>query len=125
LSVYASPRAYDASEAAQQSGFASQSFIPSGLISPAGEPVDPPEPHALVAGHVREAEERRNSVTGNPFSWALVETIGGTFDAVIDPELVATPLQPGNVVTGWFWLSGRLMLDEKPKPGWRQRLIGR
>jgi hypothetical protein len=31
----------------------------------------------LIAGHVVDAEERRNAVTGEPFWWALVETIGG------------------------------------------------
>ena len=38
------------------------SFIPSGLVSPSGEPVTPPEPHALIAGHVLEADTRANAV---------------------------------------------------------------
>jgi hypothetical protein len=121
VSVYASKDAYDDSQAAQHMNFASQSFIPSGLFSPAGEPVDPPEPHALFAGHVLEAVERRNAVTGQPFWWALVETIGGTYDVVIDPALLPALPQPGNVLSGWFWLSGRLHTEKKPRARWFQR----
>ena len=108
LSVYESTAAYDAAAAAQGLPFGSRSFIPSGLISPGGEPVTPPEPHALIAGHVVEAAERRNAVTGDPFWWALLETVGGTFDVVIDPSILSAPVRPGNVLSGWFWLSGRL-----------------
>ena len=80
LTVYDSQQAYDAAQAAQGLPFESRSFIPSGLISPSGEPVTPPESHALIAGQVIEAAERQNAVTGQPFWWALVDTVGGTFD---------------------------------------------
>ena len=76
------------------------------------------EPHALFVGHIVETEERRNTVTGNPFRWALVDTLGGTFDVVIDPELLPDPPRVGNILSGWFWLSGRLRLDDTPK-GWK------
>ena len=118
VTLYPSKPAYDAAQAAQGLSFASQSFIPSGLMSPAGNPVDPPEPHALFVGHVIEAEERRNAVTGRPFWWALVETLGGTFDVVIDPELLHEQPRPGHVLSGWFWLSGRLQTDAPPGTGW-------
>lgn len=108
LSVYASLAAYEAAQAAEGQAFPSRSFIPSGLIAPDGSPVDPPEPHALFVGHVVEGGRRRNSLSGLPFNWALVETIGGTFDVVIDPELLADPPSRGNILSGWFWLSGRL-----------------
>ncbi|MSO30360.1 MAG: hypothetical protein EXQ48_05360 [Acidobacteria bacterium] len=125
LTVYPSRHAYDAAQAAQGLTFGSRSFIPSGLISPSGEPVTPPESHALIAGEVVEAEERQNAVTGRSYWWALVDTIGGTFDVVIDPSLVASPIDAGNVIAGWFWLSGRLRTDETRRPGWLQRLTGR
>ena len=125
VSVFESPDAYDASQAAQGLAFASQSFIPSGLLSPAGEPINPPEPHALFVGHVLEAEDRENSVTGKPFWWALVETLGGTFDVVIDPDLLPESPRAGNVVSGWFWLSGRLHAQATPQSGWLHRLGGR
>ena len=52
----------------------------------------------------------------------------GTFDAVIDPVLLATEPRPGNVVSGWFWLSGRLHVRyQQPNAasGWLKRLVGR
>ena len=125
VSLYESIAAYDTAQATQGMSFPSKSFIPSGLLSPAGEPIDPPESHALLAGHVLEAEERRNAVTGHPFWWALVETIGGTYDVVIDPALLPALPRAGNVLSGWFWLSGRLQPSgATPKGGWLRRLTG-
>jgi hypothetical protein len=122
LTVYASPLDYDAAQAALGQSFGSRSFIPSGLIAPSGQPVVPPESHALIAGVVLEASERRNSVTGQPFWWALLDTVGGTFDAVIDPSLLSAPIQAGNVVAGWFWLSGRLRSGTVRPEGWLRKL---
>ncbi|HUR33859.1 MAG TPA: hypothetical protein VM032_08685 [Vicinamibacterales bacterium] len=125
LTVYGSVGAYDAAARSQGLSFESRSFIPSGLISPSGDPITPPESHALIVGHVLEAAERQNAVTGEPFWWALVDTVGGTFDVVIDRSLLAAPVVPGNVVSGWFWLSGRLRANAPPKGGWLSRLTGR
>lgn len=124
LTVYASEAAYDAAQAAQGLAFGARSFIPSGLISPSGEPVVPPESHALIAGVVVEAGERRNAITGQTFWWALLDTVGGTYDAVIDPELIEAPVAAGQVLAGWFWLSGRLRVGGRPQ-GWFRRLAGR
>ena len=125
VTVYESQDAYDAAQAAQGLSFGSRSFIPSGLISPSGEPVTPPESHALIAGHVLEAAERRNAVTDQPFWWALVDTIGGTFDVVIDSSLLSNGVRAGNVLSGWFWLSGRLQRGAAPTTAWWRRLTGR
>ena len=125
ISVHDSKAAYHAAQAAQGLSFAARSFIPSGLISPSGEPVTPPESHALIAGEVVEAAERFNAITGDPFWWALVDTIGGTFDVVIDASLVDAPIRAGNVVSGWFWLSGRLRTAAPSKGGWFGKLRGR
>lgn len=126
VSVYESRAVYDAAQAAQGLSFGSRSFIPSGLISPSGEPVTPPESHALIAGEVLEAEARRNAVTGQPFWWALVDTVGGTFDVVIDPSLLPyLAIRAGNVIAGWFWLSGRLEQPAAPRHGWLRKLTAR
>jgi hypothetical protein len=125
ITVYSSPQDYDAAQAVQGLSFGSRSFIPSGIISPSGEPVTPPESHALIAGQVIEAEERRNTVTGQPFWWALIETLGGTYDVVIDPSLLSNPIAAGNVIAGWFWLSGRLQSAAAPSRGWLHKLTGR
>jgi hypothetical protein len=128
VSLYESARAYESESAAAGSHVASRSFIPSGLISPAGEPVIPPESHALIAGHVLEAATRVNVISGAQYWWALVDTLGGTFDVVIDPDLLTNEPRAGNVVSGWFWLSGRLLTGEPgdtPASSWFRRLVGR
>lgn len=125
ITVYPSERAYQAAQAAQGLTFTSRAFIPSGLIAPSGEAVVPPESHALITGHALDAHERRNAVTGNPFWWVLLETVGGTYDVVVDPELLSGPVEPGHVVSGWFWLSGRLRPAQAPRAGWLHRLTGR
>jgi hypothetical protein len=128
ISLYESADAYSSSQAAQGVSSPSRSFIPSGLLDPTGEPRNPPEPHALIAGHVLESGVQVNVISGLQYCWALVDTVGGTFDAVIDPDLLSEPPRAGNVVAGWFWLSGRL-LTGKPRGktglGWMQRLVGR
>ena len=125
VSVFQAEALYAASQAAQGMAFESRSFIPSGLISPDGHPVEPPDPHALLAGAIVEAEERRNTLTRRPFWWALVETVGGAFDVVIDPELLPDAPRAGNVLSGWFWLSGRVRSSAKGTPEWFGRLMGR
>jgi hypothetical protein len=124
ITVYDSEASYHAAQTRLGLPFGSRSFIPSGLISPSGEPVTPPEPHALIAGEVIETAERRNAVTAQPYWWALVDTVGGTFDVVIDPELLPNALNAGNVVSGWFWLSGRLRTQRVSGAGWLRRLTG-
>jgi len=109
LTLYESPAAYASARAAEGISSPSRSFIPSGLISPEGEPRHPPEPHALIAGHVLEAAVRVNTLSRLPYWWALLDTVGGTFDVVIDPELLPAPPGAGNILAGWFWLSGRLV----------------
>jgi hypothetical protein len=127
VSLYESPAAYASAQAAEGGSSPSRSFIPSGLISPAGEPVSPPEPHALISGHVLEGAARVNAVSGTRYWWALVDTVGGTFDVVIDPESLPEPPRAGNVLSGWFWLSGRLQTSaprRKSASGWLRRLVG-
>ena len=43
------------------------------------------------------------------FYWILVDTLGGLYDVVVDPTLIAEPPTIGNIVSGTFWLSGRLL----------------
>jgi len=121
VSIFDSAAAFTSSQ-----GSPSRSFIPSGLVSPSGEPVSPPESHALIAGHVLEADTRVNAVSGTAYWWALVDSLGGTFDVVIDPDLLPEPPKPGQVLSGWFWLSGRLITGAPRRAsGWWQRLAGR
>jgi hypothetical protein len=108
VSLFASPEAYAASQAGEPK-FGSQSFIPSGLFSPDGEITEPPKADAVFTGHILKTEMRRNELTGRRFWWALVETYGGIFDVIIDPELAEGTPKVGDVLKGVFWLPGRIL----------------
>lgn len=88
--------------------FADQSFIPAGLFE-SGE--NGPGATAIFTGHVLKTDERTNRLTGKPFRWALVRTLGGVFDVVIDPTLLDQTPTAGGLLSGSFWLSGRLSHD--------------
>ena len=112
LTLYESLEAYEAEEKGNAVPFASQSFVPSGLFSTTGADRPQEQPYALFTGHIVEAEEKKSPVTGRIFHWALVDTLGGAFDVVFDPELASLPSErprPGGVLSGTFWLSGRLL----------------
>ena len=91
--------------------FAAQSFIPSGLFTPdeSATPIDPPRPIGIFNGVIKSFELKRNERTKAEFYWFLVDTLGGEVDVVADPKLIASEPQIGGVVSGQFWLSGRLI----------------
>lgn len=106
--------AYDSEEAyaASQTGavkYASRSFIPSGLFRPDGVEEPLPEARAMMTGHVLAADRFLNTLTNQPFYWALIETYGGTYDAVIDISLLSGAPIVGGILSGSFWLSGRVV----------------
>ena len=68
----------------------------------------PPRAEAVFSGHVLESGRRTNRLTGADFIWCLVETLGGVYDVVIDPELLPDVPRVGGVLQGSFWLSGRI-----------------
>ena len=85
------------------SAFAERSFIPSGLFAPGGKP-KPTTAHAIMNGIVQRAERRTNTLTGNAFDWALLESYPTAYDIVIAAD--GEPLASGEVVQGSFWLVG-------------------
>ena len=103
----------EAALAASGSMFASRSFIPSGMFRPGGETIDPPDAYAIFTGHVLTAEERMNP-QGGPFRVLRVSTLGGEMDVAADPEILTTIPTPGSIVTGSFWLSGRIAGNPPP-----------
>jgi len=111
LSAFESDEAYYASQT-QEPKFAAESFIPSGLFTANMESVEPPQAHAILAGHVLNTALRINPVTKSEFIWAKVQTYGGVFDVVADPLMVNGAVVEGGIVRGSFWLSGRLQRTE-------------
>jgi hypothetical protein len=108
IAAFETVAGYDASQTGGLS-YASQSFIPSGLFTPDGVAAAPPRARAIFTGHVLAADRKINVLTGCAFYWALVETYGGTYDVVIDPALLAGVPAVGGVISGSFWLSGRII----------------
>jgi hypothetical protein len=108
LSVFRSEREFQDSQTGELK-FATESFIPSGLFTPGGETTDPPRAHAVFTGRILEAGTRWNALMNRPFRWATVQTYGGTFDVVMDPDLVEVEPVPGGILSGSFWLSGIIL----------------
>jgi hypothetical protein len=124
ITFYESAEAYDASQANKGARFASRSFIPSGLFTPEGTSTSPPQAFAIFTGHVIEADIRRNSMTEVPFYWALVDTLGGRYDVVIDRNLLPDVPTSGGILSGTFWCSGRLTSYPRVERSWFSRLLG-
>jgi hypothetical protein len=124
IAFYPSPDAYLASQAEREVKFASQSFIPTGLFMPQDTVAAPPEAMAMITGHVVEAGLRENAISGAPFIWALVDTLGGTYDVVVDRTLLPEVPPAGSVLSGSFWLAGRLTSYPKRERGWLERILG-
>ena len=100
---------YDSQE--NEVKFAAQSFVPSGLFTPDenATPIEPPRPIGIFSGVIVEFEPKRNERTKAGFYWFLVETLGGAVDVVADPKLISGEPQIGGVVSGQFWLSGKIL----------------
>jgi hypothetical protein len=103
IQVFANAKAFDASQTSD-CWHTSESFIPSGLLGAANER----RAEASFNGHVLRAERRTNHFTGTEFVWCLIRSTGGTFDVVVDPELLPALPPVGGVVSGAFWLTGRI-----------------
>jgi hypothetical protein len=90
---------------------ASKSFIPSGMFLPDEQatPIEPPRPIGIFSGEIKEFGLKTNSISKENFYWFLVETLGGEVDVVADPKLITIEPKIGGIISGQFWLSGRLI----------------
>ena len=80
--------------------YSAQSFIPSGTFG-----TRPMSPRALVHGIVESVEERRNTLTGESFLVARLDTEGG-FVETCWASGEADELAPGAVARADIWLIG-------------------
>ena len=87
--------------------FASQSFIPVGLIGP--DNTESPEAQALITGIIREVEDKKNQFSGQWFTWILLETLGVTLDLVVDRKDLPEEPFVGGVIQCQVWLSGQVL----------------
>ena len=124
LELFATEEAYLAAQDPAMV-FAPESFIPAGMF---GEEGEEPEPMALINGRVLAAERRENPA-GMAFWWMHVRTLGGEVDVVAEEALVAEPPVVGGMVSGEFYLTGRVTPDAPSAPAeersWWRRVTGR
>ena len=105
LTLYASAEAF-ANRPEAGLKLAPQAFIPTGLFT---EEDEPPAAHALFTGTISAWAQKQNGLTGQPFYWFVVETLGGSVDVVADPTLVTQEPVVGGLLEGAFWLTGTLL----------------
>ena len=110
VETYDSVADFDAAQTGEAK-LAAVCFIPSGLFRPDGTAETLPEARAVIAGTVLSSERRTNGLTGREFFAVLVQSHGGTFDCVIDLDLLAEAPRVGGILTGSVWLSGRVVVE--------------
>lgn len=103
VEVFADADAHRLAQAGRDTIVAAESFVPT-AVQPGADPTDP---GAAISGHVVEAEQRENAVTGRTI-WVLrVRTAGGEVDVVCSPDDVTGTPRPGTVVQALCYLTAR------------------
>lgn len=85
------------------------SLIPGGETARQGGETEPRRAQALLTGFILRCEERLNELSGLPFWWTLVETEGGRFDVLLDPQRLEQPPVAGGILSSVCWISGRVL----------------
>jgi hypothetical protein len=118
--VYSDEQSYLASQAKANVRLAPNFFIPSGSFFEkvgGAMPDDAKRPTAYAdfAGKALKVSHRSNVTGGQDFWWALVETYeGATIDVVMDSSTLTKEPKVGSIISGRFWLSGRVVLSPAP-----------
>lgn len=90
---------------------AAESLIPIGVF---GEDENStPEPYVMLSGKVIETKVMENSDTKNKYTWALVKTLGGTIDVIINEKDVTAPVVVDGIISGVFWFCADVRFDEE------------
>ena len=129
LQLFVDEEAYQQAQAAEEGpSFATEFFIPSGSF--AVEEGNVATSMGIFGGRVLAVNRVTNPHTGQDFYHARVKTLGGEFDVVADPELVTQEIKVGSILSGSFWLTGKLIAPptakgSTKKKGIVSRLFGR
>lgn len=106
ITVYVNEDTFDAENFG---GMAAESCIPCGAFPVDGDNDFEPSATALLNGVVRSAHHLANPATGLSYWCVTLDCMGTQFDAVIADDLVETEIETGNVIAGYYWLSGKLL----------------
>ena len=88
-----------------------ETFSPSTMLYQRKDPNDFPMPMAFIAGTVLDTAIITNPVTDEEFCWACIETVAGQLDVVASIDKLNGYMVTGGVITGDFYLSGRVVDD--------------
>lgn len=103
ISVYANETEMRAD--AESLPYAVQSFVPlHHFVSPGNQSIA----YAQISGQVVDSKIIENQKTPDSFCWAQLQTYCGEVDVVVDPTLLERVPVAGDIVRGYFWLSGRI-----------------
>ncbi|HEX8286947.1 MAG TPA: hypothetical protein VF556_03070 [Pyrinomonadaceae bacterium] len=110
--IYADEQEYKDNQESELK-YAAKSFVPSGLFTfdEADSSIDlsTVRPICMLSGEVKEYELKINQLTNEKFYRFWIDTFGGEADVVADPKLITKEPQTGGIISGQFWLSGRLI----------------
>jgi len=110
--IFADEKSYNESQT-DELKYSSKSFVPVGLlaIDEEEEEIDlsAARPIGQFAGEIKEFELKTNALSAEKFYWFLVETLGGEVDVVADVKLISSEPNIGGIVSGQFWLSGKII----------------
>lgn len=111
ISVHSDANAYYASQEGDGPKFSADHLVPAGMFGPE------PRALAMLAAKVIEVAPRTNTMTGTPFYWMRVQGISEIeFDVAVQDGLLDVAPEPGNVVSGMFFMTGNLGLDYPQLP---------
>lgn len=109
--IYVDEKDFEANQAGE-SKFAAKSFVSSGLLAFDADDetadLNAVRPVGALSGSIKECELKTNHLSGNKFYWFLVDTFGGEIDVVADEKLVVNEPTVSGIVSGQFWLSGKI-----------------
>jgi len=108
LEVFESEEVFDSIQPSEIM-MAPESFIPVGLLGEEGELNEMPQAFAVINGRILRSELKNNVLTDQPFWWMHIQTFGAKIDVVASKELISVVPQVGNIVSGTFWLVGRVL----------------
>ncbi len=108
LQVFESEEMFDSIQPSEIM-MSSESFIPVGLLGDEGDLDASPQAFAVVNGRILSTELKNNTLTDQPFWWMHVQTFGVKLDVVASSELINEVPQVGNIISGTFWLVGRVI----------------
>jgi hypothetical protein len=113
IQVFASVADYDSRP---EKTWPAETLLASGAAGLHGYQRGDANPHAneaFIAGIVEASQSFENPLTHGQFQWAQIKVMGGYFDVCIDSSLLSGAVAKGNVVSGNFWLSGRLVFENQ------------